>query len=78
MTGPGPLTVAIVPAFNRQESVAATVRALLGIGAVGAVVVVDDGSADSTGEVAAGAGATVVRLGVNGGKGAAVASGLRA
>lgn len=68
--------VAIVPAFRRADTVADTVVALLRI--VDRVVVVDDGSGDSTAEVARAAGAEVVVLPVNQGKGAAVAAGVAA
>jgi glycosyltransferase involved in cell wall biosynthesis len=43
---------------------------------VSRVVVVDDGSTDHTGDVAGGAGATVLRHGQNRGKGAAIVTGL--
>ena len=64
--------VAVVPAFNRSDTVAATVSALLALPAIHHVVVVDDGSADNTSERAAAAGARVVTLPANEGKAAAV------
>lgn len=67
--------VAIVPALDEQLTVGTTVAALLRAG-VRAVVVVDDGSTDSTSQVAADAGAAVVRREHTGGKGAAIADGL--
>jgi hypothetical protein len=70
--------VAVVPALDRADSIGATVGALLALGEVDGVVVVDDGSGDATAEVARAAGATVVRLGRNQGKGAAVAAGVAA
>ncbi|MCU1496928.1 MAG: hypothetical protein JWM47_881 [Acidimicrobiales bacterium] len=73
-----PTVVAIVPAFDRADSVAATVRALAAIESVARVVVVDDGSADDTSEAARRAGAEVLRLPVNRGKGAAVKAGIAA
>ena len=72
------LVVAIVPALNRGDSVAATVRALRELDRVGRVVVVDDGSSDDTATVAQAAGADVVQLARNRGKGAAVAAGVAA
>lgn len=72
---PGLWVVAVVPALNEQLTVGATVRALLRAG-VASVIVVDDGSADCTGQIAADAGAAVVRRERNGGKGVAVAVGL--
>lgn len=67
--------VAIVPALNEQLTVGTTVAALLRAGA-GLVIVVDDGSTDSTAQAATDAGAVVVRRGRTGGKGAAIADGL--
>ncbi len=72
------LVVAIVPALNRGDSVAATVRALRELDRVDRVVVVDDGSSDDTATVAQAAGADVVQLARNRGKGAAVAAGVAA
>lgn len=57
-------------------TVAATVSALVGVDGVGRVVVVDDGSGDDTAERASQAGAEVVRLATNVGKGGAVAAGV--
>jgi hypothetical protein len=71
-------TVAVVPAKDRADTVGDTVRALLGTAEVAAVVVVDDGSEDDTAALASAAGARVVRLGRNVGKGGAVAAGVAA
>lgn len=70
--------VAIVPAKDRVDLVAATVSALLDTGEVGEVLVVDDGSVDGTGESASKAGARVIALKSNIGKGGAVAAGVAA
>ncbi|MEJ7585242.1 MAG: glycosyltransferase [Acidimicrobiales bacterium] len=70
--------VAIVPAKDRADSVAATVRALRSVAAVDRVLVVDDGSTDDTTTVARGAGAEVLRLPRNRGKGGAVRAGAEA
>ena len=70
--------VAIVPAKDRADSVAETVTALRGVDGVDRVLVVDDGSTDDTTEVARAAGADVLRLDVNRGKGGAVAAGVAA
>src|SRR5262245_51280916 len=66
--------VALVPAYEAEETVAAVVRGIRD--SVARVLVVDDGSTDRTGAVAEAAGAEVLRRGKNGGKGAAVRSGL--
>jgi glycosyltransferase involved in cell wall biosynthesis len=66
--------VAIVPAYNEAPFIADVVR-----GAavhVEGVVVVDDGSSDATAGVARAAGATVLSLPANQGKGSAVRRGL--
>ncbi|MEC7827342.1 MAG: glycosyltransferase [Actinomycetota bacterium] len=68
--------VAIVPAKDNVESISATVTALLKTGAIGEVLVIDDGSVDGTGESATKAGARVVELESNVGKGGAVAAGV--
>jgi glycosyltransferase involved in cell wall biosynthesis len=66
--------VALIPAYQAEETVGDVVR-----GArlrVNRVLVVDDGSTDRTGERAAGAGAEVLRLPENSGKGSALRAGL--
>ena len=70
--------VAIVPAFNRADTVGATVTALATVPDVLDVIVVDDGSRDRTAAVAAAAGARVVELARNRGKGAAITAGIAA
>ncbi|HMC51962.1 MAG TPA: glycosyltransferase, partial [Acidimicrobiales bacterium] len=77
MTSPGPV-VAVVAAFDRADTVGATVAALLATGRVDRVVVVDDGSRDGTSAAAVEAGADVVRLPRNRGKGGALTTGIRA
>lgn len=72
------VVVAIVPAKDREDSVADTVRALRALRLVDRVLVVDDGSTDQTSARARAAGAQVLRLGRNRGKGGAVAAGVEA
>ena len=72
------MIVAIVPAKDRADSVGATVHALRSVDGVDRVLVVDDGSADATAAAAAAAGADVLRLPDNRGKGGAVAAGVAA
>lgn len=66
---------ALVPAYEAEETVAAVVRGIRD--SVARVLVVDDGSSDRTAAVAESAGADVLRRAANGGKGAAVRSGLQ-
>ena len=74
----GPRVVAVVPAKDSAASIAATVGALSAIGEVGDVLVVDDGSVDGTAEAARVAGAWVLRLPENRGKGGAVSAAVAA
>lgn len=66
----------LIPALDEAETVASVV-AVAREAAMGPVVVVDDGSTDATAEVAANAGAEVLRLPENRGKGGALAAGAR-
>lgn len=67
----------IIPAHNEAPTIASIVR-LSAVAVPGAeVVVVDDGSTDETAEAANNAGARVIRLDVNEGKGAALQHGIR-
>ena len=66
--------VAVVPAHDEARGIEAVVRGALAH--LSQVVVVDDGSTDATAALAEAAGARVVRLGRNEGKGTAVRAGL--
>jgi glycosyltransferase involved in cell wall biosynthesis len=70
----GGRTLAVIPAHDESGTVGDVVRRALRH--VDGVLVVDDGSRDDTGARAAAAGATVLRLDPNRGKGAALALGL--
>ena len=65
----------LIPAFNEAETIAAVVGVSLASG-VGDVLVIDDGSGDGTARAARAAGAGVLELVENRGKGGAVAAGL--
>jgi len=67
---------AVVPARNEAARIADTVRALRTIAEISATIVVDDASSDRTADLAREAGAEVVRLERNEGKGAALRAGL--
>ena len=72
--GTGDLAV-IIPAFDEEARIAATVEAATKIAGADLVLVVDDGSADATARLAREAGAIVARHGRNRGKGAAMETG---
>lgn len=73
----GGATLVIVPAFNEAENVGRVVEEVLAGAEPVQLLVVDDGSDDATAEVAAAAGARVLRLPFNCGIGASVQAGLR-
>jgi dolichyl-phosphate beta-glucosyltransferase len=69
----------VVPAYGEGRRIGASVLALrAALGEATEIIVVDDGSPDRTGEAAKEAGAEVIRLPVNKGKGAAVRTGVLA
>jgi len=69
--------VAIVPAFNEQESVGRVIDEIRAFDASLDIVVVDDGSWDGTADAARARGAVVLRLPFNLGIGGAVQTGFR-
>lgn len=74
---PGDVAV-IIPAWNEAGRIGATVRAASTLTGADMVVVVDDGSADETADLAAAAGARVIRHARNRGKAAAMETGAEA
>jgi hypothetical protein len=69
--------IAIVPAFNEEESVTQVIEEIRAFDPDFEIVVVDDGSTDGTSAAAAGLGAHVVQLPFNLGIGGAVQTGFR-
>jgi glycosyltransferase involved in cell wall biosynthesis len=67
----------LIPAYNEEARLGATLRAVREAGFADEVVVVDDGSQDGTARVAENEGARVVRLPRNLGKGEALNRGAR-
>ena len=73
-----PRLIAVIPAYNEEDTVGAVIAEVRRAGAGPVeVVVVDDGSSDSTAKKARAAGAVVLRLPVNLGYGAALRLGFR-
>jgi hypothetical protein len=69
--------IAVVPALNEEDSIASVISEIRAADPGFEVIVVDDGSKDRTAQVAAAAGAHVVRLPYNLGIGGAVQTGLQ-
>lgn len=70
-------TLVIMPAWNESESIGNTIREVFEFGPACDVLVVDDGSRDSTAAVARAAGATVLELPFNMGVGGAMRTGFK-
>jgi len=70
--------IALIPAHDEADRIADTVQAARSVGAIDRVIVIDDASTDGTGDVAREAGAQVLTLDVNHGKGGALQAGLDA
>lgn len=62
----------VIPAFNEENTIAATVRAVQKLDYINRILVVDDGSTDQTAAAAAIAGAEILKLSPNRGKGGAM------
>ncbi|ABB14130.1 MULTISPECIES: glycosyltransferase family 2 protein [Carboxydothermus] len=67
----------IIPAYNEEGRIGETVKASFKISGVEEVIVVDDGSTDNTYNEAVLAGAKVIKLSQNVGKGKAIEAGAR-
>ncbi len=69
---------AVIPAHNEEERLPATLSALKKVAAIDEIVVVDDGSTDSTSAIAERLGARCLTFERNQGKGAALRAGIEA
>lgn len=76
MSQPSPSVTVLVACYNEAPVIGTVVRAALRAVPDGEVLVVDDGSTDGTDRAAAEAGARVLRLSENRGKGGAIRRGL--
>ena len=72
-----PRRLAIIPAFNEQDSVAGVIDEIRAFDPAFEIVVIDDGSGDNTSEVARARGVHVVTLPFNLGIGGAMQTGFR-
>src|SRR5215207_4246845 len=77
MTAPLEQTLIVMPAFNEEEAVGQVVAEVFAKLPGAAVVVIDDGSADATAQIATAAGATVITLPFNLGVGGAMRVGFK-
>lgn len=68
--------VVLIPAFNEEDLIGDTVKAALDMPGIDEVVVIDDGSGDETPFIAHDAGARVIQMPYNAGKGAAMNRGV--
>ncbi|TLM99968.1 glycosyltransferase, partial [bacterium] len=68
---------AVIPAYNEEQTIGEIVRTIRQVPVVKDVLVVSDGSVDRTADAAAEAGARVLRLEANIGKGGAMMAGVK-
>ncbi len=68
--------VALIPAHNESERIATTIAAVRRVPSIDRIVVIDDASTDGTADLAREAGAEVLALAANIGKGGALQAGL--
>lgn len=72
-----PEVTVLVPAFNEEKYIGSTIYGMKASGMAKRVIVVDDGSSDSTAQVAMASGAEVLKMESNRGKGHALNCGLK-
>jgi len=67
----------LIPAYNEENKITRTIESLYKLKEVKQIIVIDDGSWDNTALVASKAGAQVIKLSANRGKGAALNEGAK-
>jgi glycosyltransferase involved in cell wall biosynthesis len=67
---------AIIPAYNEEQTIASVIKCVSNVETIKKIIVVSDGSTDSTAEVARDCGADVIELSENVGKGGAIKAGV--
>src|SRR3989344_7889645 len=67
---------AIIPAYNEEKTIGGVINALKEAG-IGEIIVVDDGSSDTTAQIAEGLQAKVIKQKKRSGKGAAIKKGIK-
>ncbi|MFW6279190.1 MAG: glycosyltransferase, partial [Bacillota bacterium] len=67
---------ALIPAYNEENTITEIIKTLARVELIDQIVVVDDGSEDDTTPVARAAGAEVIQMPENKGKGAAIMRGV--
>lgn len=67
----------LIPAFNEEDRISDTIKGLIDIEEIDEIIVINDGSTDNTVERAKKAGAKIVNIKNNAGKGTALKEGLK-
>jgi glycosyltransferase involved in cell wall biosynthesis len=70
------IVTAIIPAYNEEQTIANVVKCVSNVEEIKRIIVVSDGSTDSTAERAKASGAEVIELSENVGKGGAIKAGV--
>ena len=71
-----PYVTCVIPAFNEESTISSLIRKIKKVRTIREIIVVDDGSTDSTRRLARAEGAKVICHGANLGKGAAIKTGI--
>jgi glycosyltransferase involved in cell wall biosynthesis len=69
-------TVCIIPAYNEERTIGGVIETVKSVGLVDDIIVISDGSIDSTAKIAREMGVNIIELNINRGKGAALKAGI--